>query len=216
MLTEVQRDEGRGAAEDGGRHRVIICGSRTWGEPVDSNGNERPPAWVNHELEIGARVLTRLIDRWVIGIDEKFGTRQRGVEDGPGLTVILGGAAGADKHAENGVRIASAGLSRRSRAEKEWFDEHVAPEFATKTGELGKGFFLEVYPADWSQGRGAGHARNQQMADRQPHEVIALYAHGRHYDRYGPGGTNDMVRRALKIGATVWTYEAGRGQWKQR
>lgn len=64
------------------------------------------------------------------------------------------------------------------------------------------GFEVRAYPADWSNGRGAGPARNQRMLDAEAPEAVLAFT------RTGAGvplttGTADMVARALLAGVRV-------------
>lgn len=58
------------------------------------------------------------------------------------------------------------------------------------------GFKVDPFPADWSQGKGAGFRRNQQMLDSQVDEVVAFWVHG-------SNGTQDMIKRATQKGVPV-------------
>ncbi len=58
-----------------------------------------------------------------------------------------------------------------------------------------RGIQLEIYPANWRDGKKAGPIRNQQMLDEgKPHMVIAFP---------GGKGTADMIRRAEATGVPV-------------
>ena len=72
----------------------------------------------------------------------------------------------------------------------------------------------EPHPADWSQGRGAGPARNQQMVDLGADVCLAFLAPCTR-DRCRPEphwshGTADCVRRARAAGIPVVEIEEGR------
>jgi hypothetical protein len=58
------------------------------------------------------------------------------------------------------------------------------------------------YPADWSQGRGAGPKRNQLMLDENPDLDLCVAFFLRPDSR----GTGDMVRRARHAGVPVWAH----------
>lgn len=58
---------------------------------------------------------------------------------------------------------------------------------------------LELYPADWSQGKGAGYARNYQMATKAD-ALIALW------DKTSRG-TKHMIDTAKKKGLKVYVLE---------
>lgn len=66
-------------------------------------------------------------------------------------------------------------------------------------GEVGHalGYAVTAYPADWSKGKGAGFARNQQMLETKPDLVLACFMARR------TPGTSDMVRRAKGAGVPV-------------
>lgn len=61
------------------------------------------------------------------------------------------------------------------------------------------GFQVEDYPADWSVGKWAGPARNQEMVDKLPTLVLAF-----HDNILQSRGTLDCVRRALRKGLRVF------------
>lgn len=63
------------------------------------------------------------------------------------------------------------------------------------------GWGVEVHPADWSLGRGAGHIRNQRMVDLGAHLVLAFFAEGA-----ANRGTADCVARATAAGIPVQRY----------
>ena len=184
---------------------MIFTGSRVWGDARD----DMPQEWIDHELEIGTAAVSRLIGRWVIGISENFKKRDRSAPPGPGLTMIVGDARGADTHVANAARIFAAGLKRRSRA------EYLTP--ASIDGEeLAIGLSLETYWADWDHlGLAAGGLRNQEMLDSGADHVIALFAHGKAYGPGIRGGTNDMVRRATAAGVPVDIYVCNDRRWRK-
>lgn len=63
-----------------------------------------------------------------------------------------------------------------------------------------RGLELERHPADWSQGRGAGPARNARMVARADGLVALL-------DDANPcRGTRDVIRRARAAGLAVEVY----------
>jgi hypothetical protein len=201
-------------------HAVAVVGSREWGEAVDRQGNPRPEAIVEHELAVSAKVVGRLVERWVLGEVEPMRRRipsAQAAEPGPGLLIVSGAARGADTHAENLARMFGEGLRRRSRSEFGGFWSDVAEvlgEAMAVGGMLAQGLYLEVYPADWDGlGKAAGPARNEVMSQRV-HEVIALYAFGqRVMPGFGRGGTNDMVRRCQLKGLGVHAYDGTRRAW---
>lgn len=67
----------------------------------------------------------------------------------------------------------------------------LAHEIAVELGLL-----TEVYRADWSQGKGAGFARNEQMASLGANACLAFWDGQSH-------GTADMIERAEKHGIPV-------------
>jgi hypothetical protein len=73
--------------------------------------------------------------------------------------------------------------------------DSVAGRLAAK-----RGLKVEVHPADWSQGRGAGPARNQDMVDLGADAVYAFPVEG-------SKGTWDLVRRAEAAGLRVMVHE---------
>jgi hypothetical protein len=63
-----------------------------------------------------------------------------------------------------------------------------------------KGLDLNLYPADWSKGRGAGPARNALMVGLADGLVAIL-------DRVNPcKGTRDVIKRAQKAGLAVEVF----------
>lgn len=62
-----------------------------------------------------------------------------------------------------------------------WADERMVPVYA--------------HPADWSKGRGAGHARNAEMLKAQRPDLVVAFPGGR--------GTAGMVRLARAAGVRV-------------
>lgn len=62
----------------------------------------------------------------------------------------------------------------------------------------------DEYRADWSRGRGAGHARNELMV-HDADELIALFAPG----PLTPG-TSNAVMHARRKGIPIFTYHEGR------
>lgn len=92
------------------------------------------------------------------------------------LTVIEGGAVGADR---------------------------TAGRWAAKARQRGVGWVR--FPADWGQfGRSAGPIRNQQMLDYGPHLVLA-FKDGFDWGMRR-GGTEDMVRRATAAGVPAVVF----------
>lgn len=71
----------------------------------------------------------------------------------------------------------------------------LAGVWARRAGRAGRDVREEKHPADWSQGLGAGHARNQRMADGGAALCIAFP---------GGAGTEDMIRRAEAAGISVF------------
>lgn len=72
------------------------------------------------------------------------------------------------------------------------------------------GFEVVEYPADWSTGRGAGHARNARMLEQEkPHRVIAFALVNA--DGVPSPGTDDCIRRALLAGLPVTVVPGRRG-----
>lgn len=200
MLEDVQRDEGRPA---GAPRRVIVSGSRQWG--TDRLGSQ--PEWRDHEAEVLAKVIARLIARYVIGLSGDPSKRDRSAIPGPGLVIIQGDQRGLDTQAADVTRIYATGLRRRGAGELRttWIEP-----------ELADGLWLETYPADWTHfGKAAGGLRNQQMLDTGADQVIAFYAHGRAYGPSVSGGTNDMVRRAVAAGIPVDAYIADERRWRK-
>lgn len=67
-----------------------------------------------------------------------------------------------------------------------------------------RGIPVAEFPAQWigprGLDRGAGHARNQRMADYADALVAVWDGHSR--------GTQDMIRRAKKRGLVVFIYDA--------
>ena len=179
---------------------MIFTGSREWGEPNRSSSQ--------HEQVISTAAVSRLVARHVIGLTEKFGTRNRAAAKTGGLVIIQGGAPGADTRVANATRIFGSGLRRRTRAElRRMF---VEPELAD-------GLWLETYMADWKNRPRhlAGPERNQLMLDQGADHVIALFAHERVYGPDERGGTNDMVRRAVAAGVPVDIYVAAERRWRK-
>jgi len=211
VLESVLRDEGRRV--DDGHHRVILTGSREWGEErPDQPGF--PQEWVRHELAVSAAVVGRLVDRWFQGIVNPGGPRDRKTVPGPGLTLIQGGAPGLDTRISNAAKITALGLHRRSLEEYRR-RQPTYGEMLDDGEDLADGFRLETYRADWSRGKQAGNERNQQMLDSGADHVIAFFAHGRAYGANASGGTNDMVRRAVAAGVTVDIYVANDRRWRK-
>lgn len=66
-----------------------------------------------------------------------------------------------------------------------------------------RGISVDAYPADWSTGRGAGHARNQRMLSEGKPDLVVAFAGGR--------GTADMIRRSRAAGVPV--YDTATGQY---
>jgi hypothetical protein len=64
-----------------------------------------------------------------------------------------------------------------------------------------RGWLVEPYPADWSLGKGAGHIRNQRMADLGADMCLAFFAEGA-----ANRGTADCVARAEAAGIPVRRY----------
>jgi hypothetical protein len=58
-----------------------------------------------------------------------------------------------------------------------------------------RGVHIQVFAADWSEGRKAGPIRNQRMADAGADALIAFP---------GGRGTADMIRRAIAARIVVW------------
>lgn len=77
------------------RYRVLVCGSRVWGEAFDKQQRPRRPAWVAEENAIVARIVARLAEL-----------------KGEELVLIVGGAKGADTMAESAGRVARAAIER--------------------------------------------------------------------------------------------------------
>ena len=71
-----------------------------------------------------------------------------------------------------------------------------------------RGLPVEVYVADWdTHGKAAGAIRNQRMLDEgHPTEVYAFFN-----DRAMSRGTEDMIRRAKRLGLAVTVYDKGVG-----
>lgn len=197
MLEDLQRGEGRLV----GAHRVIVTGSRVWGY------DRRPPvqeSWIEHERAISRAVATKLVGRYVIGLEDVHKRDRSAV--GPGLAIMHGDAPGLDTLFAKHVRDASVGLRRRTRA-----------EFRTlwQEPELAEGLWLFAQPADWDhEGTSAGTRRNQLMLERlKPDRVIAFFAHEQYYGPELHGGTNDMVRRAHAAGIPVDIYSCNNRTW---
>lgn len=55
-------------------------------------------------------------------------------------------------------------------------------------------------PADWSQGKHAGHLRNQEIIDIDRPRLLLAFNVG----KSGTAGTNDMIRRALAASIPVF------------
>lgn len=75
--------------------------------------------------------------------------------------------------------------------------DRMAHEIAVELGLL-----TEVYNADWSKGKGAGFARNEQMCLLGADAVIAFW------DGSSPG-TKDMMDRAERHGIKVAVVRSG-------
>lgn len=179
---------------------MIITGSREWGDPG------RSEEWARHEANVSAAVVAKLIGRWVIG-RTSFKQRDREAPPGPGLVVVQGGARGADAFAAAATRLLADGLRRTSR-------EAYATVWAEPA--IGPGLWLETYPANWdAHGKAAGGLRNQEMLNLGTDHVVALYAHGRPYGLDERGGTNDMVRRAVRAGVPVDVYVCDDRRWRK-
>lgn len=202
VLEEVQRDEGR--ASGVGPRRVIFTGSREWGE----DRGTYPSEWVEHERQVSAAVVTRLVARFVVGMPDKTTAKVKGLQAGPGLVVVHGLARGLDSAVDSVTRALAAGQRRLTRDTFRTF--FVEPQLAP-------GMWLEAYPADWAHRPRAlaGPERNQQMLDLGADQVVAFFAHGRAYGAGISGGTNDMVRRAVQAGIEVDIYEANNRRWRK-
>lgn len=214
MLTEVQRDEGRTSGV--GPRRVIFTGSREWGLTKGRGGLTFIEEKAKQELQVSAAAVNRLIARYVVGITDDFAKRDRTAVTGPGLIVVQGGANGLDTKVANAVQTIAFGLWRRSRREFSLYTNIVTEEGMAST-ELADGLWLETYEADWANRPRylAGPERNQRMLDEGADHVIAMFAWGRSYGATDRGGTNDMVRRAVKAGVPVDIYEAALGKWRK-
>lgn len=71
-----------------------------------------------------------------------------------------------------------------------------------KNWALSRGIPVASFPADWDKhGRAAGPIRNQEMA-----EYAIAEGNGGLVAFPGQGGTNDMVKRARRIGLKVWDW----------
>lgn len=137
--------------------RVLVCGDRDW---VDRLG------YVDSDLGFIEALLFGLA---ALGDCHKM--------DDPPLTIIEGGARGADQAAAEWVR-----------------------QFQPDCG-CGCSVQLLSFPPDWvKHGKAAGPIRNQQMLDEgRPDIVVAL-----HDDLIASKGTKDMVQRAKKAGIPVY------------
>lgn len=150
--------------------RILVCGSRTFGNPDPSVGN---PRW---KLQANClwTVLQGIYEMEAIGWLTTHASH---------LTVITGGAPGADKVAHQWART---------------------PGPHPSDIDDGHGNMLvltEVYRADWDRyGRRAGYIRNQQMLDEgKPDLVVASYD-GLERSK----GTAMMVDIARKAGVETW------------
>lgn len=65
------------------------------------------------------------------------------------------------------------------------------------------GFEVRAYPADWSNGRGAGPARNQRMLDAEAPEAVLAFTWALRKVGNRPTGTGDMCIRAVEAGVRV-------------
>lgn len=194
---------------------MIFTGSREWGEERPDQPSF-PPEWIRHELHVSAESVMRLVTRWTQGIAEPGSPRDRKTKYGPGLTIVQGGAPGADTKVANAARLLSLGLHRRTR--EEYLRRLPTLDEILDDGEdLADGLRLETYMADWANRPryAAGPERNQRMLDAGADHVIALFAHGRVYGPGIRGGTNDMIRRAVAADVPVDIYVANDRRWRK-
>ena len=219
MLEEVQRNERWPSGEwpTSERPRVVLfTGSREWGE--ERKDQMVPEEWIKHELHVSARAFGKLVDKYVLGLTKFDGKRQSAdtIELAPGLVVVEGGAPGLDTKIRNAATVSAFGLHRRSRAEFALYAEFNGEDW--NGPQLAEGLWLYTFPADWENRPRhlAGPERNQRMLDEtKPDHVIAFFAHGRNYGSGMRGGTNDMVRRAVKAGVPVDIYVANERRWRK-
>ncbi|MEU7240256.1 DUF2493 domain-containing protein [Streptomyces sparsogenes] len=140
--------------------RVLVTGSRTW---TDTD-----------------TIHNALVAAWTDAVEADY----------DGITVIHGGAAGADTIADQWARAHRSDGVQVKKYDADW--EGPCTDTCPPNHRKARRDGTEYCPF-------AGHRRNQQMVDTAP-VVLA-------FQRAGSTGTADCIRRAEKAGALVrrWT-----------
>jgi len=155
--------------------RVLVCGSRTYGREVLGDG------------ELGQEIPNLgLVFDVLQGVYEQhaMGYLLTHVEH---LTIVEGGARGADHHAA--MWVAATGPHP---GDQRGINDDICS------------VLHDPHPADWNRyGKRAGPIRNQEMLDSGLDLVLAFVNKPLAWSR----GTNDMVTRAKKEGLPVYVIE---------